>query len=482
MSDEDWTVGKLRDNGVWGSLLTQDPLPGFTNASSKLRGWQVPVVQLVVQYAQTSPHAGGTVVAPCGGGKTIIGIAISQTLKWPTLVLCNAQIVADQWVNESKRRGPTMLTANVLDSNGVRLLFKWLLQRDKGPVLIIVDEVHRLPAKQRTIQFDNLVRDVTARNGNRPFCLGLTGSYFRRSNENDTEQNAGDEMASIESVENLLSGEATTEFRIPLCVIPVPVLQLSGNVRKVNFYDHHILNSACGLGKLNSGVLGLVVRLVNSAVSRGRNVLVYCGAQHCNVSFMGESKNFEIMDVYAAALGCHEPSKSGQVTGRRLVARATTPSGIRSKIVNHLRKIQMKAEGEGTLLLLSNILDTGVDLPLVNVLIEMAIHQICPVDSIQRVGRIQRFDGSSIGESHMVYTTEELNKVTDRKKYLTNPLVAYPHDSFQENRWTTELLETYGVASKQFEKNFLKLLIKCQGERMRGMKLKSLETNASLSG
>lgn len=42
----------------------------------------------------------GIVTAPCGGGKTVTGIAIAMTLKQPTLILVHTVTLLTQWVNE----------------------------------------------------------------------------------------------------------------------------------------------------------------------------------------------------------------------------------------------------------------------------------------------------------------------------------------------------------------------------------------------
>jgi superfamily II DNA or RNA helicase len=176
--------------------------------------------------------------------------------------------------------------------------------------------------------------------------------------------------------------------------------------------------------------------------------------------YCDSKETLHVLDVYAAALGCHSSVNSTSITGRRLVANAQTSAQVRIKMVAHCRKLHQEGSREGTLLLLSNIMDTGMDLPLLNVLVELGIHQVCPVTSIQRVGRIQRLDTTDGRpcESHTAYTDAERDFVVTRDQYLMGRIVGYPRSDFQNRDWTSQQLSDERVVSTQFENRFRELL------------------------
>jgi DNA excision repair protein ERCC-3 len=109
----------------------------------------------------------GTIVLPCGAGKTIVGIEVMERLKTNTLIVTTNIIAARQWIaelldkttltpddiseytGESKAISPvTVATYQILtwraDKEGVYQHFQLFRKRNWG--LIIYDEVHLLPA------------------------------------------------------------------------------------------------------------------------------------------------------------------------------------------------------------------------------------------------------------------------------------------------------------------------------------------------
>lgn len=64
-----------------------------------LRDYQIQAANAVL--GDLGPGNGyGTIVLPCGAGKTVIGISIMARLKTPTLIICPNIIAARQWINE----------------------------------------------------------------------------------------------------------------------------------------------------------------------------------------------------------------------------------------------------------------------------------------------------------------------------------------------------------------------------------------------
>ncbi|WP_339315630.1 DNA repair helicase XPB [Paenibacillus sp. FSL R10-2734] len=130
-----------------------------------LREYQQEAVQL---FQGTDGHGGsGVVVLPCGAGKTVVGLAVLESLQCETLILTSNTTSVRQWVDEllertdlddgcigeysgEKRevRPVTIATYQILthrqSKGGPFLHMKLFNERNWG--LIIYDEVHLLPA------------------------------------------------------------------------------------------------------------------------------------------------------------------------------------------------------------------------------------------------------------------------------------------------------------------------------------------------
>jgi len=66
-----------------------------------LRDEQVPAVQSVIN-ALTHPGTGAILFAPCGKGKTVMGLEISRRMGRKTLVLVHKTFLVEQWVERAK--------------------------------------------------------------------------------------------------------------------------------------------------------------------------------------------------------------------------------------------------------------------------------------------------------------------------------------------------------------------------------------------
>ncbi len=140
-----------------------------TMASGKplnIRTYQKEAAESIV--ADRRPGTGfGTIVLPCGAGKTIVGMTVMSLLKTSTLVITTNITAVHQWINElldktdltpdqiseytgeNKNISPvTVATYQVLtwrpDKTGPYPHFSLFRKRNWG--LIIYDEVHMLPA------------------------------------------------------------------------------------------------------------------------------------------------------------------------------------------------------------------------------------------------------------------------------------------------------------------------------------------------
>ncbi|UCE74426.1 MAG: helicase-associated domain-containing protein, partial [Methanomassiliicoccales archaeon] len=132
----------------------------------KLRNYQQDAVN--VFYSNAGPGGGsGTVVLPCGAGKTMVGLGVMSLLNCNSLILCPNVIGVKQWIDEItdktsvKREDIGEYTGEKKDIRPITITtyqiltwrpskdaefphFKLFEKRDWG--LIIYDEVHLLPA------------------------------------------------------------------------------------------------------------------------------------------------------------------------------------------------------------------------------------------------------------------------------------------------------------------------------------------------
>ena len=160
-----------------------------------LRDYQKDAVNAVL--GDFSPGTGyGTLVMPCGSGKTIVGLGIMEKLKTSTLILCPNIIACRQWIREildktnitSKQIGEysgekkqiceiTVCTYQVLthkvtvNDEEVFKNMNALLSHNFG--LVIYDEVHVLPAPVFKISAE--LQSV--------YHIGLTATLIREDNK-----------------------------------------------------------------------------------------------------------------------------------------------------------------------------------------------------------------------------------------------------------------------------------------------------------
>ncbi|UCE37249.1 MAG: DEAD/DEAH box helicase [Thermoplasmata archaeon] len=144
-----------------------------------------------VFYSNAGPTGGsGTVVLPCGAGKTMVGLGIMSLLSQNTLILCPNVIGVKQWIEEIRDK-TTVKTEDVGEYTGEKKEIKpitittyqvltWRPKKDsefphftlfqkRNWGLIVYDEVHLLPAP---------VFKVTA-NLQAKRRLGLTATLIR---------------------------------------------------------------------------------------------------------------------------------------------------------------------------------------------------------------------------------------------------------------------------------------------------------------
>ncbi len=163
--------------------------------SCKLRDYQENAVRALL--GDLGPGTGyGTIVMPCGSGKTVVGMKIMEALQTRTLILCPNVVAVHQWINEIKSK--TNLSDDMIgEYSGERkeirpitvCTYQVLTYRANKDVdfehmkvieagnwgLVIYDEVHMLPAPvfKITAELQSVYR------------AGLTATLIREDGKED---------------------------------------------------------------------------------------------------------------------------------------------------------------------------------------------------------------------------------------------------------------------------------------------------------
>lgn len=163
--------------------------------SCKLRDYQENAVRSLL--GDLVPGTGyGTIVMPCGSGKTVVGMKIMEALQTRTLILCPNVVAVHQWINEIKSktnlsddmigeysgerkeiRPITVCTYQVLTYRASKDVdFEHMKVIEAGNWgLVIYDEVHMLPAPvfKITAELQSVYR------------AGLTATLIREDGKED---------------------------------------------------------------------------------------------------------------------------------------------------------------------------------------------------------------------------------------------------------------------------------------------------------
>ena len=168
-------------------LNISEPVP--VKLKTELRDYQSLAVKSVL--GDMGPGTGyGTVVMPCGSGKTLVGLGIMEKLSTRTLILCPNVVAVRQWIAEIRSR--TNLDADMIgeysgEKKEIRPVTVCTYQvltyrsqktdayehmkmvRDGNWGLVIYDEVHMLPAPvfKNTAELQSVYR------------IGLTATLIR---------------------------------------------------------------------------------------------------------------------------------------------------------------------------------------------------------------------------------------------------------------------------------------------------------------
>lgn len=174
----------------------------------KLRDAQLKMVEVAMHEKQ------GVIVAPPGGGKTMMGLELIARNQKPALVLVHRKQLLDQWVERIQQNFGIPVTkigkfSSTKKSVGnlitVGLLQSFARVKDYEELrnifgTIIVDECHHIPAKT----FRNVIANL-----NPEFLYGLTATPIRKHNDEQLIYvHIGDIVASLEDSSKVLQNTA----------------------------------------------------------------------------------------------------------------------------------------------------------------------------------------------------------------------------------------------------------------------------------
>lgn len=302
----------------------------------------------------------GTVVLPCGGGKTVVGLDIMARLKTKTLIVTSSITSSQQWIRElldkttltedeigeysgsSKEiRSVTVATYQILtwrrDKNGSFPHFS-LFHREKWG-LIIYDEVHLIPAPVFRITSD--IQAVRR--------LGLTATLVREDNrEDEVFALVGPKRFDVPwkdlETQNWISKAICQEVRIPLS---------SGNRLE---YMISPPRDRYRIAAENPKKIGVTTRLIS---------------QHEGESILVIGQYLRQLNTFAKEL------KAPLITGK-------TPHSVRESLFEKFRK------GDIVVLVVSKVANMAVDLPDASVAIQVSGTFGSRQEEAQRLGRILR--------------------------------------------------------------------------------------------
>jgi len=324
-----------------------------------LRPYQQQAVEIFYAAGQASGGS-GVIVLPCGAGKTMVGMGVMEKLQTATLILTPSTVAVRQWIAElldktdlspddigeysglvKEIRPVTITTYQILTHRKRRSddfpHFKLFNERDWG--LIIYDEVHLLPAP-----IFRITAEIQARRR-----LGLTATLIREDGrETDVFSLIGPKKYDVPWKDLEKQGWIATaechEIRLPL---PDELRMAYALAEQRDKFR---------IAAENPDKLKVVQQLL--AKHREDTVLI-----------MGTylDQLYEIAETIGAPL----------ITGK-------TPVGERQKLFDQIRR------GEITQLVVSKVANFSVDLPDVNVAIQVSGTFGSRQEEAQRLGRILR--------------------------------------------------------------------------------------------
>jgi len=361
-----------------------------------LRAYQREAAEIF--HAGGSARGGsGTIVLPCGAGKTMVGMAVMQQLQASTLILSPNTVAVRQWISELLDK--TSLSAEMIgEYSGLQKeirpvtisTYQILTYRKRGAAkgsaeefphfelfnarnwgLIIYDEVHLLPAPVFRI-----TAELQARRR-----LGLTATLVREDGlESDVFSLIGPKKYDVPwkdlEKQGWIATAACHEIRIPMAEEQRMMYALAEQRQKYPVAAH------------NPRKLGVLKALVE---------------KHANDNLLVIGMYLDQLDQVSAMLDA--PLITGQTAVRE-----------REKLYEQFRTGAVKR------LVVSKVANFSIDLPDANVAIEISGTFGSRQEEAQRLGRILRpkSDGS-IAHFYTLVTRDTIDQTfaANRQRFLT---------------------------------------------------------------
>jgi DNA excision repair protein ERCC-3 len=364
-------------------------------------------------HAEGSERGGsGTIVLPCGAGKTIVGMAVMEKLQTSTLILTPNTVAARQWIDELLDK-TTLSSDQIGEYSGLTKeispvtisTYQIMTYRKRGGEeeyphfelfnarnwgLIIYDEVHLLPAPVFRI-----TSELQARRR-----LGLTATLVREDGrEDDVFSLIGPKKYDVPWKDLERQGWIATaqchEVRIPLPEDMRMEYAVAAQREKYSVAAH------------NPSKMGVLFALLRK--HRQDNILVIG---------MYLDQLGEIAEILQAPL----------ITGK-------TPVREREKLYDKFRR------GEVSVLVVSKVANFSIDLPDANVAIEISGTFGSRQEEAQRMGRILRPKQDGVMAHFYTLVTRDTIDQTfaaNRQRYLTEQgygyEILYENDVLQKER------------------------------------------------
>eukprot|EP00474_Spongospora_subterranea_P010274 CRZ10732.1 hypothetical protein [Spongospora subterranea] len=346
----------------------------------------------------------GIIVLPCGAGKTLVGITATCTVRKSTLVFCNTGVSVDQWKRQYlhwaniPRKNVSVFTSTTKDaivedeaalvittynmiafsgqrSAAAQKILEQIRKREWG--LVILDEVHVAPART----FRLCVSMTHSR------CkLGLTATLLREDDLIDhLSFLIGPKLYEANWLALQLQGYLATvqcvEVRCPMTA---------------EFYAEYLTAEAHKqrlLYVMNPNKFRACQYLINWHEARGDKILVF-------------SDNIFSLEKYAKDL-------------KRPLIHGKTKDQERLDFLKHIQ-----TDDNLNTLFISKVGDTSIDLPDVNVIIQISSHFASRRQEAQRLGRILRPKATTSSRFNAYFytlvseDTKEMLYATKRQTFL----------------------------------------------------------------
>ncbi|EAR95905.2 DNA repair helicase rad25 (macronuclear) [Tetrahymena thermophila SB210] len=340
-----------------------------------------------------------TIVLPCGAGKTLLGIILTERIKGNTIVICDIYTATNQWKNEFTKwttveddtiKIYTGKTKNLqVEQTKPFILittFKQLssiiksnkLQKEKRQYM---DKSSELETNmnhyiQKEMEWDLCIVDETQYSAastykkifeefNFKLKIGLTATPYR------TEKIIKQMIFSTLLVQNFMKRIYQSQFRT---AIQLSHIVLYFVVKCMNdFMKDRKFKNKPSLQSGNPQKFKLLYYLIKFHESRNDKILVFCD-------------QIPVLKYYSQKMGY--PAIYGEVD-----------------LLEKLGWLDLFREGEINTLFLSRVGDTALDLPIANVCIQIGFQFGSRRQEVQRLGRIMRRKEGQKGEYNAFFYT-----------------------------------------------------------------------------